>query len=170
MRIRYLAAAAVSVSIAVAGCSQDSSAPAVGAATPHIKAAPAAKKGPSAEELTAGMAIVPALGKSSLPLDMKFELDQRPKIGQALDIDLALIPQVDGGSATVQVTDSNGLDAVQGGNQFDIPEIEAGGVYRHTLHMMPTTEGVLLVNLTVTVKHDDVTDSKAFSLPLIVDR
>jgi hypothetical protein len=29
---------------------------------------------------------------------------------------------------------------------------------------------VLLINLTVALKHDEVTDSKAFSVPIIVDR
>jgi hypothetical protein len=36
--------------------------------------------------------------------------------------------------------------------------------------MTPTTDGVLLVNVTVSLKHDEVTDSKAFSVPVIVDR
>ena len=116
------------------------------------------------------MALAPALGKSSLPLDMKFELADRPKIGQVLEINLAFVPQIAGGPVTVQVTDSDGLDAVQGDKQFEISEVEAGEVYRHTLHMTPTTDGVLLINLSVALKHDEVTDSKAFSVPVIVDR
>jgi hypothetical protein len=170
MRKGYFAAAAILTAISLAGCGQDSNKPAVNTAAPHIKAPAPAKKGPSAEELTAGMALAPTLGKSALPLDMKFDLDERPKIGQVLEINLALVPQIDGGPATVQVTDADGLDAVQGDNQFEIPSLEAGEVYRHTLHMTPTTDGVLLVNVTVSLKHDEVTDSKAFSVPVIVDR
>jgi hypothetical protein len=34
----------------------------------------------------------------------------------------------------------------------------------------PNTDGVLLVNLTVSLKHDDVSDSQVFSVPIIVDR
>jgi hypothetical protein len=173
MRTRYAAIAATAAILAAAslsGCGQDTNAPAVNPATPRIKPAAAAKKGPSVEELTAGMAAAPALGKSSLPLDVKFELSDRPKIGQMLEINLALIAQIAGGPATVQVSGADGFDAAQGDSQFDIPEVEAGTVYRHTLRVTPTTDGVLLVNLTVSLKHDEAIDSKLFSVPVIIDR
>ncbi len=152
------------------GCGQDANLPASGPAAPHFKAAGAVKKGPTAEELTAGMAEAPALGKSPLPVDLKFELAGRPKIGQMLEINVALVPQLAGGPATVQVSDANGLDAAQGENQFDIPEVEPGAVYRHTLKLTPNTDGVLLVGLTVSVQHDEINDSKVFAVPVIVDR
>jgi hypothetical protein len=170
MRKGYAAAALVLAAVSLAGCNRDSSQPAANGTTPRPKAPAPVKKGPSVEELTTGMALAPALGKSSLPLDMKFELADRPKIGQVLEINLAFVPQIAGGPVTVQVTDSDGLDAVQGDKQFEISEVESGEVYRHTLHMTPTTDGVLLINLSVALKHDEVTDSKAFSVPVIVDR
>jgi hypothetical protein len=116
------------------------------------------------------MATAPTMGKSSLPADLKFELDQRPKIGQVVEINLALVPKVDGGPATVQASGSQGLDATQGDSPFEVAEVAAGEVYRHTLHVTPTMEGVLLVNLTVSLKHDDVSDSQVFFVPVIVDR
>jgi hypothetical protein len=33
-----------------------------------------------------------------------------------------------------------------------------------------TGDGVLLLGLTVSLKHDEMTDSRAFSIPLIVNR
>jgi hypothetical protein len=116
------------------------------------------------------MAAAPTLAKSPLPADLKFELAARPQKGQVLEIDLALVPQIAGGPATVQVSGSEGLDAAQGESRFEVPEVEAGEVYRHTLHMTPTAEGVLLVNITVSLKHDEVSDSQVFSVPIIVDR
>jgi hypothetical protein len=170
-RVGYAAVATILAAVLLAGCSQDSSAPVGTTTAPRVKKAPvAAKKGPSAEELTAGMALAPALGKSSLPLDLKFELAERPKIGQVLEINLALVPQVSGGPVTVQLTDADGLDAAQGDSPFEIADIEAGEVYRHTLHLTPTTDGILLVNVTVAVKHDETSDNKGFSIPVIVDR
>jgi hypothetical protein len=173
IKMRYAAIAAMAAIFAaasLASCGRDANTPAASAAAPRVKASMAAKKGPSAAELTAGMAAAPSLGKSVLPMDIKFELADRPKIGQVLDINLALVPQIAGGPATVQVTGANGLDATQSDNQFEIAEVEAGEVYRHTLHMTPTTDGVLLVNLTVSLKHDEASDSKVFTVPVIVDR
>jgi hypothetical protein len=169
--MRYAALAVICWYGCLAACSHDASPPPAGAPTTHFKKAPAsARKGPSAEELTAGMAAAPTLAKSPLPADLKFELAARPQKGQVLEIDLALVPQIAGGPATVQVSGSEGLDAAQGESRFEVPEVEAGEVYRHTLHMTPTAEGVLLVNITVSLKHDEVSDSQVFSVPIIVDR
>jgi hypothetical protein len=171
MRTRHAVVAAICCCGWLASCSRDANPPpSAAAAAPRFKAPGPARKGPSVEELTAGMATAPTMGKSSLPADLKFELDQRPKIGQVVEINLALVPKVDGGPATVQASGSQGLDATQGDSPFEVAEVAAGEVYRHTLHVTPTMEGVLLVNLTVSLKHDDVSDSQVFFVPVIVDR
>jgi hypothetical protein len=170
MRAAASVVAAILAAAALGGCGQDAKAPAITTATPHVKPAAPVKKGPSADELTAGMATAPTLGKSPLPLDLKFELADRPKLGQALEINLALVPQVAGGPAAVRVSGADGLDAAQGESQFEVPEVEAGEVYRHTVRVTPNAEGVLLVGITVSLKHDELDDSKVFSIPVIVDR
>jgi hypothetical protein len=116
------------------------------------------------------MAAAPTVGKNLSIVDVKFELAQRPQIGQVLEINLALIPKFDGGPATLQISSSPGLDAAQGDTPYEVPVVTAGEVYRHTLHMTPSSEGVLLATLTVSLKHDDLTDSEVFSVPVIVDR
>jgi len=173
IKIRHAAIAATAAlfaALSLAGCSRDANAPAASSATPRIKSTAAAKKGPSAEELTAGMPSAPSLGKAVLPVNVKFELGDRPKIGQLLEINLALVPQIAGGPATVQVSGADGLDATLSDNQYEIAEVEPGEVYRHTLRMTPTADGVLLVNLTVSLKHDELSDSQVFTVPVIVDR
>jgi hypothetical protein len=163
-------AAALLAAAALVGCGQDAKTTAAITAVPHFKPTTPVKKGPSAEELTAGMAMAPTLGKSSLPLDVKFELADRPKIGQMLEINLALVPQIAGGPVTVQISGATGMDVAQGENQFELTEVEAGEVYRHTLRVTPSADGVLLTNITVSLKHEEIDDSKAFSIPVIVDR
>ena len=49
-----------------------------------------------------------------------------------------------------------------------MPALEAGQVYRQSIKVTPTADGVLLLGLTVSLKHDDMTESRAFSVPLIV--
>jgi hypothetical protein len=134
---------------------------------PAVKAALPAKKGPTPEELTAGMVLAAPQDKSPLALDMKFDLSARPKLGQPLDINLALIPQTASGPVSLQIT-ANGFAPPEAGT-IDIPDIEPGEVYRHTLKLTPRSEGLLLVGVTVSMKHDDVTDAKVFSIPVIVD-
>jgi len=137
---------------------------------PHITVPVVAKKGPSAAELTAGMVEAASQGKSQLPVELKFDVKQRPTPGQAVDIDIALIPQIDGGAADIQLTGGEGLTVAPGTKQIGLPAVEAGQVYRQSVKVTPTADGVLLLNLTVTLKHDEMTESRAFSIPLIVER
>jgi hypothetical protein len=136
--------------------------------SPAVKAALPVKKGPTPEELTAGMVLAAPQAKSPLALEMKFDLGARPRLGQPLEINLALIAQAGSGPASLEITSANGFATPEAG-AIDIAGIEPDEVYRHTLRLTPRSEGLLLVGVTVSVKHDDVTDAKVFSIPVIVD-
>jgi hypothetical protein len=153
---------------AVGACHRDSDAPPAPAPAPRATVPAVANKGPGAEQLTAGMVEAASQGKSQLPVKLKFELQTRPTLGQPLDIDIAVLPQIDGSPAGIQVAGGEGLTVVPGANQVDLPAVEAGHVYRQSVKVTPTADGVLVLNLTVSLKHDDMTESRAFSIPLIV--
>ena len=38
-------------------------------------------------------------------------------------------------------------------------------MYRQSVKVTPTAEGVLLLGLTVSLKHDEMTESRVFSIP-----
>ena len=61
-----------------------------------------------------------------------------------------------------------GLQVAAGEGQVEIASVEPGQVYRHKITVTPTQEGVLSVTLNVSLKHDEVTDSRVFSMPIIV--
>jgi len=160
------------VAVAVSACHKDSAQQAAiqAAAQARMKAPVVAKNGPTVAELTAGMVEAAVQGKSQAPVALKFQLAQRPKVGQALDINLALIPQVDAGPVTMKVSGGDGLTLAADTNEFDFAAIAAGQVYKSQLNVTPTSEGVLLIGVTVSVKRDELTDVKAFSIPIIADR
>jgi hypothetical protein len=147
------------------------SAPAANAAT-HVKpkAAAVPKPGASVEEQTVGMVQAAAQGKSTVPVELKFDIAQRPKVGQPLAINLALIAQIPASPATIQVTGADDVSVAAGANQFDIPSEEPGEVYRETVNVTPNAEGVLLLGVTVSLKHDEVVDQRVFSIPIIAER
>ncbi|MDP9088306.1 MAG: hypothetical protein M3O26_06175, partial [Pseudomonadota bacterium] len=126
---------------AIAACHKESAteAPPVQAAAPV-----AARKGPGAEQLTAGMVEAPSQGKSQLPVKLKFALEQRPAVGHVFDLTVALIPQIDAGSASIEVA-GDALSVAPQMNRFDLPAVEAGQVYRQSIQVTPTAAGVLLL-------------------------
>lgn len=155
--------------VVLSACNKDSGS--TPAAAPQVKpSAPVPqKRGPSAAEQTVGMVEATVQGKSQAPVTLKFDLAQRPKVGQPLEISLAMIPQVAASPATIQVSGGDDV-TVAGAKQFDIAAAEAGDVYRQTVNVTPTAEGVLLVWVSVSLKHDEVTDVKTFSIPIIADK
>jgi len=111
----------------LSACHKDSGPPPQPAPQPRVSSAPViAKKGPSAADLTAGMVEAASQGKSQLPVELKFDLKQRPALGQALDIDIAVVPQIDASPANIQVTGGDGLTVAQGPNQIDFPPSRRG--------------------------------------------
>jgi hypothetical protein len=165
--------ASVLLACAVAGfsaCHRNSDPEAQPVPAPRVAVPVAMNRGPSAAQLTSGMVEAASQGKSQLGVQLKFDVSQRPAVGQAVDINIAVLPQIDANGANILVTGGEGLTVAAGANQFDLPVIEAGQVYRESFKVSPTAAGVLLLNLTITLKHDEMTESRVFSIPLIVDR
>ncbi len=156
----------------LSACNKDSgSTPApTGAPRAAPKAPASVKAGPTAAEQTAGMVQAPTLGKSQIPVELKFELAEKPKVGQPLEIRVALIPQVAASPVTLQVSGADDLSVAPGAGQFDIPAVEAGEVYRQTLKVTPNADGVSLVGVTVSMKNDVGTDQRVFSIPIVAER
>jgi hypothetical protein len=156
--------------LALSACHRNAGAPPPPKPAPHIKVPVAVNKGPTAAELTAGMVEAASQGKSQLPVQLKFDLAQRPTLGQSLAVNLAVMPQIDASPADIQVTGGDGLTIAPGANAIDLPAVEAGQVYRQSVTVTPAIDGVLLLSVSVSLKHDEMTESRAFSIPLIVER
>jgi hypothetical protein len=158
--------------VALAACNKDSGSVPAPNPESHVKpkAALAPRPGATAAEQTVGMVQAVSQGKSQAPVELKFDIAQHPKVGQPLAIDLALLPQIQATPATIQVNGADDVSVAPGTNQFDIPAAEAGEVYRETVNVTPNAEGVVVLGVTVSLKHDDVVDQRVFSIPIIAER
>src|ERR1700716_993990 len=136
---------------AATACHKDSGTPLQATPAPkaRISVPVVAKKGPSAAELTVGMVEAASQGKSELPVLLKFDLKQRPTSGQPLDIDIALVPQIDAGAADIQVTGGDGLTVAPGTNQIDLPAVEAGQGDCQNGKGNPPAGGVVLLGFAI---------------------
>jgi hypothetical protein len=168
MKLRVVLLVAIAGS--AAACHRDAGSPAPVAAKPKAgiqKAAPA-PQGPNPQQLTADMVEAVAQGKAQGPFDLKFDLLERPVPGKPLEIALALLPQTAAGSATVAVTGAEGLDLQPGEEHFEFAAIEAARVYRHSIKVTPASEGLYVLTLSVSLQHEQTSDSRVFSVPILV--
>ena len=154
---------------AVSACHRNSDPPPP-APVPRIVVPVAVKKGPTAAEQTKGMVEAASQGKSQLPVQLKFELAQRPSVGQTLDINIAVMPEIDASGADIVVAGGEGLTVAPGASQFELGGGRGGRGLPPEHQGEPGRGRVLLLNLTVSLKHDEMTESRAFSIPLIVER
>jgi len=138
-------------------------APATAASAPAV-----AKRGPTPEELTAGMVEAVTIGKSTAPVTIKFDLPQRPSVGKRMEIVIAVLPQIVASSAMVQVAGSEGLQLAPNLAPIEIASLDPTQVYRLSVPVTPTADGVQLLGLNVSLKVDDSAESRTFSVPIIV--
>jgi hypothetical protein len=151
-----------------AGCHGDTSQAPQISSTPHVKAPVPTKRGPTPEELTAGMVEAVTMGKSTVPVAVKFDLPERPVVGQSAEVVVAVMPQISADLAVLTVKGSDGLPLPDAAPPIEMPTVEPTQVYRHNVKVVPTAEGVQLLELDVALKHDDVTETRVFAVPLIV--
>ena len=151
----------------LAACHGESKQPAT-ADMPAASAPAPVKRGPTPEELTAGMVEAVTVGKSTAPIALKFDLPQRPSVGKRMEIVIAVLPQSAASSALVQVSGSDGLQIAQNLAPLEISALDPTQVYRLSIPVTPTADGVHLLGLNVSVKQDDAAESRFFSVPIIV--
>jgi hypothetical protein len=160
------------LSLALAACSGGSNPAAT--ATPSKRqaaqaASSAAKKGPTIAEQTAGMVSAVSLGKSALPVGLKFELAARPEVGRPLAINLVVLPQIAAESGSIAVTSADGFEPLAAGAAADLAAVAPEEAYRRSIKVTPARPGVLLLTLGVSLKHDENSETREFSVPILVE-
>lgn len=168
LRTLSLRALALCALVLAAGCQRESGDAQRPNAAVRKKAPVAAQRGPTVEELTAGMVEAATQGKSQAPVGLKFDLLQRPVQGEPLEIAVALLPGEPADPATVEVTGPESLQVPAADSKFEFASVEPAQVYRRSIRLTPTAEGVFLLTLTVNLSHDQLADTRVFSVPIIV--
>jgi hypothetical protein len=156
-----LAAAAL-----LAGCGSRSAGDASGQAT----AKPVTRKTESAvEELSRNMVSAVAANKpSTLPIQVKFELRERPDVGQPVDIDLAIVTM----SASVdrvsgKVEGEEGLELLEGAQIAATDRPTEGMPIRHSIKVLPKQQGLFTVHALMSVDAGGQTSTDTYTIPLI---
>jgi hypothetical protein len=162
-RVGWAVAAALVLTLSGCGSTTESNAAAHG----RNLARPKATVDPTRREPTDMVAAVSS-AKGGSPVQLKFELRERPEIGQPLDVDVALIPD----SPTLQrvyakFQGGDGLELLDGS---DLPAVEkpAQNVpIRHTVRLLPKRSGIFTLNVAVGVDSGTDSVSRAFAIPVI---
>jgi hypothetical protein len=149
------------------GCGSSNTA-APGSASSLLHPAKKARPPVAKKDETADMVVAVSTTRNGPPILLKFMLTQRPEVGQALDLQVAIIPQPpapDALSASFQAVD--GLDIVDGAQLVQVSRPAEGEPVRHVVKILPKRDGIFTLSGTVNVVSGDKTSSRTFSIPVI---
>ena len=121
------------------------------------------------EEISRNMVSAVAANKpSALPIQVKFELRDRPHVGQPVELELAIVPM----SASVdrvsgKVEGEEGLEVVEGAQIAATDRPAEGTPIRQSVKVLPRQDGILTARVVVTVDAAGQASSEAYAIPLI---
>jgi len=113
------------------------------------------------------MANAVVTGKTSAPVDLKYDVLAKPDVGKPFEIELALLPRLAADALEVEVTGIPGLTVVSGGaTRF---EGVAGGS-RHVVKALVQADapGIYYANVVVKMVTQVQTEARTFSVPVVV--
>ena len=122
---------------------------------------------PKADNSAADMIAAVSQSKAPRPVDLRFDLTDRPLPGQPLDVSVALIPvDPDVLGIAVKFAGEDGLALVKGAEaSADKPAL--GVPIRRTVTVTPKADGIYALTATVTATTDTDSRTTVFSIPLI---
>ena len=141
------------------------------AAHSAAKKAAASHHGPAdpSERSPQDMVAAVSPGKGGPPVELKFELREAPKAGEALEVDVAVLPDSPAINRLYgHFSGGDDIDLVDGGDLAAVDKPAQGSVIRHQVRVLPKKDGIFTFNATVTVDLADDSVTRTFSIPVIV--
>jgi hypothetical protein len=104
------------------------------------------------------------------PVSLKFALNQRPGVGEPIDVEVALIPVSDLTRLFAKFQPSTGLTLVKGGEspQYDRPK--TGEALHHTVTVMASVDGIYYITAAVVADAEESSLTRTFSIPVIAGK
>lgn len=105
---------------------------------------------------------------TAVPVQVKFELRERPEVGQPANIDLVIVPEsgaVDRVSGKVE--SDEGLDLLEGDKIAGTDRPAEGVPIRHSIKVQPERDGIFTFSAVLVVESGGQSVTETFSMPVI---
>lgn len=136
--------------------------------TPVAPAANSAKNPKPAGLPPDMVAAVPA-GRSAGVISVHFALGKPPVVGQALPVEIAIVPHQDFTSVRAQFQGVDGLAITAGDAMDPVMDVKMESILKHPLVLLPAKEGVFMISATLETESPlEGTVSRVFSVPMMV--
>jgi hypothetical protein len=161
-RVLLLAALSACVSVSCGDSAPDPANPANPANPGTAKTS--ARKSSVVENMVAAV----SAGKSATAVGVHFSLGDAPSVGKALSMDIVVLPHVEFSSLRARIESQSGLTLISGDNIAPMSGVDAEKAIRHKVVLMPESEGVYMITVSLETEGSEGTVSRIFSIPVIV--
>jgi hypothetical protein len=151
----------------LAACADDAPEAAAGAAS-TAEAAPQPKIVEANKKASGNLVAAVATGKPGAPVQMRFDIANRPKLGEAFEVAVEVsadAPNVGNLQVVFQATD--GLE-IRGGSEIAAAAPAAGQALAHKIVVQPLREGIFYISAVATADVNGVVEARSFAIPVIV--
>lgn len=160
--------AIVTVAAALAACGRGEEGPAAATDAPGAGGAPAdAATAPAESPDDKRMANAVVTGKTTAPVDLKYDVLAKPGVGQPFEIELAFSPRLPADALEVEVTGIPGLAVVSGG-ATRLEGVTAGERYVVKALVQADAPGIYYANVVAKMITQVQTEARTFSIPVVV--
>lgn len=156
------AAAAVTL---LAGCGNADEQSAQAMASTSAGATKGASVG--ASKVRSDMVSAVSASKVGPPVELKFALQERPQVGEPVDVEVALIPVTPLTRLFVRFQPSSGLTLVKGAESPQFERPATGEAIRHVVTVMANHDGIFYISAAVVADSEESSLTRSFSIPLI---
>jgi hypothetical protein len=164
---QWLAAAVLAATCVVSGCGGGGG---DGGAKPHAKAKPqsaAQAPQPVAVDDDPRYASAVVSGKTSAPVDLKYDLSAKPKVGEPFEVELVFQPRLPADTLEIEVTGMPGLVVGQQG-AFKFEKVQAQTPYVQKVTLQADADGTYYINVIARMITQVQTEVRTFSVPVVL--
>jgi len=115
----------------------------------------------------ARMANAVATGKTSAPVDLKYDLLTKPAAGQPFEIELAFLPRLAADTLEVEVTGIPGLTVVSGG-VARFAAVTGGSRHVAKVTVQADVDGIYYANVVARMVTKVQSEARTFAVPVVV--
>lgn len=160
---------ALSLAALVAGCggtSDEAAAAKAARVEAAAKQSAAAQEGtlPGDERLANAVVVT---GKSSAPVDLKYDIAVKPVVGQPFEVELTFVPRVAADSLLVEFSAVEGLTLV-GEPALNFEKVRAGERYTAKVVGQSEVAGMYYIGVSAQMSTKIQTEMRGFSVPVVV--
>jgi hypothetical protein len=160
--------AVVALAAVLVACGRGEEEQAAATDTPAAAGAPAGGKSAPAESPDdKRMANAVVTGKTTAPVDLKYDVLAKPNVGQPFEIELAFSPRLPADALEIEVTGIPGLTVVSGGaTRFE--GVTSGERYVVKALVQADAPGIYYANVVAKMVTRVQAEARTFSVPVVV--